>query len=72
MNEPLALDFLERFRGKLEPYHPWLAARGVPSLIADHFELGYCPAEEKSMMRNRVTIPIHDQHGILEIGAEHA
>ena len=64
-NEPLSLDFIERFRAKLEPYHAYLAVRGVPSLIADHFELAYCRPEQKSMMKNRVVIPIHDHDGVL-------
>ncbi len=63
-NEPLSLEFVTRFRAKLEPYHAYLAVRGVPSLIADHFELAFCPADPKSMMRNRVVIPIHDEHGV--------
>jgi hypothetical protein len=65
VNEPLPLEFVTRFRAKLEPYHPYLAVRGVPSLIADHFELGYCLPDQKSMMKNRVVIPIHDHDGVL-------
>jgi DNA primase len=62
VNEPLSADFVARFRAKLQPAHdhPYLAARGLTPVLIDHFELGFCPPDTKSMMKNRICIPIHN------------
>jgi hypothetical protein len=64
-NVPLTDDFIARFKAKLELYHPSFEARGVSPLAAQHFELGYCPADAKSTMKGRVCIPIHNERGEL-------
>ena len=64
-NEPLSPDFVERFEGKLVREHPYLSARGLTPELVEHFGLGFCPPEAKSMMKGRVTIPIHNVAGEL-------
>jgi DNA primase len=61
-NEPLSVEFLERFRAKLEPAHehPYLRARGLTPVLIDTFELGFFPPEAKGMMRGRIVLPIHN------------
>lgn len=64
-NEPLSPDFISRFEAKLVREHPYLAERGLSPELVAHFGLGFCPVEAKSMMKNRVVIPIHDGEGRL-------
>ena len=54
-NEPLADEFVDRFRAKLEKAHehPFLKARNLTPLLVDHFELGFFPPSAKGMMRRR-------------------
>jgi DNA primase len=58
-NVPLTDDFIARFKAKLELYHPSFEARGVSPLAAQHFELGYCPADAKSPSENEVSRFMH-------------
>jgi DNA primase len=66
-NEPLSAEFVERFRAKLERAHehPFLKSRGLTPVLVDLFELAYFPPSQKGMMRSRVVIPIHNEHGKL-------
>jgi DNA primase len=63
-NEPLSAEFVERFRAKLEPYHPYFEERGLTPAIVATFGLSYFAAD-KGMMRNRIVIPIHNEAGEL-------
>lgn len=46
----------------LDPTHPYLKGRGIPSEIVDEFGIGYC---SRGPMRGRICIPIHDAKGNL-------
>jgi DNA primase len=50
------------FALKLEPDHPYLAARGVSPELAQEFDIGFC---KRGLMRGRVAIAIHDPAGEL-------
>ena len=54
---------LERALKDLNPDHPYLVTRGltIPT-IRTTFQLGYCT---RGLMRGRIAIPIHDEHGTL-------
>jgi hypothetical protein len=52
------------FQLKVDPTHPYLAERGLSSQAVETFGLGYC-VSKKSIMRERILIPIHDEHGEL-------
>lgn len=56
VNPPLS------FALKLDPNHPYLDARGVTAAERDVFGLGHC---DRGLMKGRVCIPIHDEHGQL-------
>jgi DNA primase len=64
-NKPLDPTFVERFEAKLLRQHPYFAARGLSPALIEHFGLGICPPSEKSIMRNRLVIPIHNERGEL-------
>ncbi len=55
-NEPL------KFVLDLDPHHPYLAERGVSQATISRFGLGYC---DRGVMKGRICIPIHDDHGRL-------
>ena len=57
-NRPLAFTL----RG-VDPYHPYLAGRGVESNNAAHFGVGFYP--RKGSMEGRIIIPIHNGEGVL-------
>ncbi|MFL5267941.1 MAG: hypothetical protein ACJ8AH_15340 [Stellaceae bacterium] len=57
-NRPLS------FQLKVDPTHPYLAKRGLSPETVETFGLGYC-VSEKSIMRQRVVIPIHNERGEL-------
>jgi DNA primase len=52
------------FRLDVDPTHPYLIERGLSPDIVETFGLGYCMSEQ-SMMRRRIVIPIHNEHGEL-------
>jgi DNA primase len=53
-----------KFRLKVDPTHSYLAQRGLSPQTVEIFGLGYCMSE-KSIMRERILIPIHNEHGEL-------
>jgi len=53
---------LERALKDLNPDHPYLVTRGLTIPTIKAFEIGYCT---RGLMRGRIAIPIHDQHGTL-------
>lgn len=55
-NEPLT------FALRLDPCHPYLRARGVSEETVARFGLGYC---DRGLMKGRICVPIHDEHGRL-------
>lgn len=55
-NEPL------KFVLDLDPGHPYLTERGVSQATISRFGLGYC---DRGVMKGRICIPIHDEHGRL-------
>jgi DNA primase len=52
------------FRLKVDPAHPYLAKRELSPETVEVFGLGYC-VSEKSIMRERILIPIHNEQGEL-------
>jgi DNA primase len=52
------------FRLDVDPTHRYLIERGLSPAAVETFGLGYC-RNEKSMMRRRIVIPIHNEHGEL-------
>jgi DNA primase len=52
------------FRLRVDPTHPYLAERGLSPQTVEIFGLGYC-VSEKSIMRQRILIPIHNERGEL-------
>jgi DNA primase len=52
------------FRLDVDPTHPYLIERGISPETVETFGLGYC-RNEKSVMRRRIVIPIHNEHGEL-------
>jgi DNA primase len=52
------------FQLKVDPKHPYLAERGLSPETIETFGLGYC-VSEKSIMRQRIVIPIHNEDGDL-------
>jgi len=52
------------FRLQTDPTHPYLAKRGLSPQTVEIFGLGYCVSEQ-SIMRQRILIPIHNEHGEL-------
>lgn len=52
------------FQLKVDPTHPYLAVRGLSPEAVETFGLGYC-VSEKSIMRQRILIPIHNERGEL-------
>lgn len=51
------------FSLKLDPTHPYLTqTRGLSSETIARFSLGYA---NRGMMKGRIAIPIHDEHGVL-------
>jgi DNA primase len=53
---------LERPLRDLNPDHPYLVQRGLTVPTIKAFGLGYCT---RGLMRARIAIPIHDEHGDL-------
>jgi DNA primase len=53
---------LERELKDLNPDHPYLLTRGLTIPTIKTFGLGYCT---RGLMRGRIAIPIHDEHGTL-------
>jgi DNA primase len=53
---------LERALKDLNSDHQYLATRGFTIPTIKTFEMGYCT---RGLMRGRIAIPIHDQHGTL-------
>jgi DNA primase len=53
---------LERPLRDLNPDHPYLVARGLTIPTIREFGIGYC---SRGLMRGRIAIPIHDEHGQL-------
>ena len=51
------------FRLKLDPSHPYLAARGITPELATVFGLGYCKVG--THLQGWICIPVHDEHGVL-------
>src|SRR5262249_12531207 len=49
---------------KVDRRHPYLSERGRSADIIEAFGLGYC-ASDKSIMRQRIVIPIHNERGEL-------
>jgi DNA primase len=49
------------FRLDVDRTHRYLIERGLSSETVETFELGYC-RNEKSVMRRRIVIPIHNEH----------
>ncbi|MDQ3831048.1 MAG: CHC2 zinc finger domain-containing protein [Candidatus Tectomicrobia bacterium] len=47
----------------LDPEHPYLAGRGLPTDTLAAFGVGYCTG--KGIMAGRIAIPIHNEHGEL-------
>jgi DNA primase len=56
VNPPLA------FALKLDPAHPYLRERGLSAELVEAFGLGYCG---RGLMKGRVCVPIHNEHGEL-------
>jgi DNA primase len=52
------------FQLRVNPKHPYLAERGLSPEIVETFGLGYC-LSQRSMMRQRIVIPIHNERGEL-------
>jgi DNA primase len=52
------------FQLDVDPTHRYLIERGLSPAAVETFGLGYC-RNEKSMMRRRIAIPIHNEHGDL-------
>jgi DNA primase len=52
------------FELRVDPKHPYLAERGLSLETIDTFGLGYC-VSQKSMVRERIVIPIHNERGEL-------
>src|SRR4051795_5073962 len=52
------------FELKVDPTHPYLTERGLSADSIEAFGLGYC-VSEKSFMRQRILIPIHDHRAHL-------
>ena len=50
------------FSLKLDPKHPYLDGRGVPTASREAFGVGYC---SRGLMRNRICFPIRDEMGML-------
>jgi DNA primase len=46
----------------LNPQHAFFAERGILPATAEYFGLGFC---SKGMMKGRIAIPIHNEHGEL-------
>lgn len=46
----------------LDPTHPYLAERGLDAGLIATFGLGYC---SHGLMKGRICIPIHNEHGLL-------
>jgi DNA primase len=44
------------------PEHPFFHERGILLATVEHFGLGFC---SKGMMKDRLAIPIHNEHGQL-------
>ena len=57
VNEPLDFELKN-----LDPKHPYLEKRGFSSKIIEQFGLGCC---SKSLLANRIAIPLHDDYGRL-------
>jgi DNA primase len=57
-NRPLTFEL------KVDPKHRYLIERGLSSDTVETFGLGYC-VSEKSIMRQRIVIPIHNERGEL-------
>jgi DNA primase len=53
---------LERALKDLNPDHPYLVTRGLTIPTIKTFEIGYCT---RGLMRGRIAVPIHDEHGTL-------
>jgi DNA primase len=53
---------LERPLKDLNPDHPYLVERGLTVPTIKTFGIGYCT---RGLMRGRIAIPIHDEHGDL-------
>jgi len=53
---------LERELRDLNPDHAYLVARGLTIPTIKTFGVGYC---KRGLMRGRIAIPIHDEHGDL-------
>jgi DNA primase len=53
---------LERELKDLNPDHPYLVTRGLTIPTIKTFGIGYCT---RGLMRGRIAIPIHDEHGTL-------
>jgi DNA primase len=53
---------LERPLKDLSPDHPYLVTRGLTIPTIKTFEIGHCT---RGLMRGRIAIPIHDEHGTL-------
>ncbi len=51
---------LERELKDLNPDHPYLVTRGLTIPTIKTFGIGYCT---RGLMRGRIAIPIHDEHG---------
>jgi DNA primase len=56
VNPPLTFEL------KLQPEHPYLAARGLSPELVEAFGLGYC---NRGLMKGRICIPVHDASGNL-------
>jgi DNA primase len=57
-NRPLTFEL------KVDPKHPYLIERGLSPDTVETFGLGYC-VSKKSIMRQRIVIPIHNERGEL-------
>jgi DNA primase len=57
-NRPLTFEL------NVDPTHPYLTERGLSTEIIETFHLGYC-VSEKSIMRQRIVIPIHNERNQL-------
>ena len=58
LNRPLS------FQLKVDPTHRYLIERGLSPELVEIFGLGFC-VSEKSIMRQRIVIPIHNERGEL-------
>jgi DNA primase len=51
-----------KFKLKLDPEHSYLKERGLKKETIEYFGLGLC---KKGIFKDRIAIPIHDEHGNL-------